>query len=61
MSIYKPGRPAKYNPNTGQGNKPPSAPGEYRIRDGAGKVVYVGETNDLNRRMNEHKRNGKFN
>jgi excinuclease UvrABC nuclease subunit len=61
MGIYKPGRPAKYNPTTGQGNKPPQAPGEYRIRDGAGKVVYVGETNDLNRRMNEHKRSGKFN
>lgn len=61
MGIYKKGRPEKYNPNTGKGSKPPSAPGEYRIRDDNGNIVYVGETNDLNRRMNEHKRNGKFN
>ena len=38
---------------------PPSAPGEYRIRDEKGKIVYVGETSDLNRRMHEHIRSGK--
>ena len=27
MSIYKPGRPSKYNPFTGSGVKPPSSPG----------------------------------
>ena len=35
MSIYKPGRPSKYDPFTGKGSPPPSAPGEYRIRDAA--------------------------
>lgn len=60
MGIYKPGRPNKYNPSTGEGKKPPSLPGEYRIRDEKGDIVYVGETNNLNRRMNEHKRNGKL-
>ena len=49
MSIYKPGRPAKYNPTTGVGSKPPASPGEYRIRNGEGDIVYIGETNNLNR------------
>lgn len=61
MGIYKSGRPNKYNPNTGEGKKPPSTPGEYRIRnEETNKIEYIGETNDLNRRMNEHKRNGRF-
>ena len=30
MSIYKPGRPSKYDPFTGKGSPPPSAPGETR-------------------------------
>lgn len=60
MSMYKSGRPSKYNPSTKQGNKPPSSPGEYRIRDESGRIVYIGETNDLNRRMNEHRRSGKL-
>ena len=54
MSIYKPGRPSKYDPFTGKGSPPPSAPGEYRIRDAAGSIAYVGETNDLRRRMALH-------
>lgn len=60
MSIYKPGRPGKYDPFTGKGSPPPSAPGEYRIRDAAGSIAYVGETNDLRRRMGEHLRRGKL-
>lgn len=60
MSIYKPGRPSKFNPFTGQGNKPPSSPGEYRIRDEGGNLSYIGETCDLNRRTNEHIRSGKL-
>lgn len=60
MSIYKPGRPSKYDPFTGKGSPPPSAPGEYRIRDAAGSIAYVGETNDLRRRMGEHLRHGKL-
>lgn len=60
MSDYGPGRPFKYNPSTGAGRRPPSSPGEYRIRDGEGRIVYIGETNDLNRRMWEHIRSGKL-
>jgi len=60
MGIYKPGRPTKYNPSTGGGCKPPSSPGEYRIRDNSGQLCYIGETCDLNRRANEHVRTGKL-
>ena len=60
MSIYKPGRPAKFNPSTGVGHKPPALPGEYRIRDASGGVAYVGETNNLARRAHEHMRTGKL-
>lgn len=60
MSAYKPGRPSKYNPTSGAGPKPPSKPGEYRIRDGSGTITYIGETNNLNRRAGEHIRSGKL-
>ena len=60
MSSYKPGRLAKYNPSSGKGGKPPAKPGEYRIRDEAGDIVYVGETCSLPRRMHEHIRSGKL-
>lgn len=60
MSIYKPGRPTKYNPATGKGIFPPAKPGEYRIRNGAGIIVYVGETNNLARRTKEHMCKGKL-
>ncbi len=60
MSIHKSGRPKKYNPTTGKGEMPPSKPGEYRIRDDNGNIVYVGETVNLRRRMNEHIRSGKL-
>lgn len=60
MSIYKPGRPSKYTPSAGDGRRPPSLPGEYRIRDGSNRIAYVGETNNLNRRMHEHIRSGKL-
>ncbi|MBQ8622094.1 MAG: GIY-YIG nuclease family protein [Oscillospiraceae bacterium] len=60
MSDYKPGRPAKFNPTTGAGTKPPSKPGEYRIRDSKGTLLYIGETNDIRRRMGEHIRSGKL-
>lgn len=60
MSIYKPGRPTKYDPSTGHGTKPPASAGEYRIRNSQGSLVYIGETNNLNRRMNEHIRTGKL-
>ena len=60
MSIYKPGRPAKYNPTTSAGHKPPKAPGEYRIRSGSGDILYIGETCNLARRTGEHIRSGKL-
>lgn len=60
MGIYKAGRPKKYNPSTGEGNMPPSKQGEYRIRDEEGKIVYIGETNNLQRRMKEHIKTGKL-
>lgn len=60
MPIYRPGRPKKYNPTTGAGNKPLHKPGEYRIRNSSGQITYIGETNNLGRRMNEHIRTGKL-
>ena len=60
MSIYKPGRPVKYDPFTNAGTRPPALPGEYRIRDASGNILYIGETNDLSRRMEEHIRSGKL-
>lgn len=60
MAIYKPGRPTKYNPTSGTGHRPPSKPGEYRIRDSKGNITYIGETNNLARRTGEHIRTGKL-
>lgn len=60
MSTYKSGRPNKYNPTTGTGKKPPAKPGEYRIRNASGSIAYIGETNNLARRTNEHIRSGKL-
>lgn len=60
MGIYGKGRPFKYFPGTGQGSQPPRKPGEYRIRDEAGTPLYIGETNNLHRRMGEHMRSGKL-
>lgn len=60
MGIYSSGRPKKYNPASNQGHVPPHAPGEYRFRDQDSNIKYVGETNDLNRRMHEHLRSGKL-
>ena len=60
MAIYKPGRPNKYNPTSGTGQKPPAKPGEYRIRDSSGSIAYIGETNNLARRTGEHIRSGKL-
>ncbi len=60
MAVYKPGRPHKYNPTTEKGSLPPMREGEYRIRDRNGNITYIGETNNLRRRMNEHIRSGKL-
>lgn len=60
MSIYHAGRPCKFDPNSHRGSQPPKAAGEYRIRDASGKIAYIGESNDLNRRMHEHMRAGRL-
>lgn len=60
MAVYKRGRPVKYDPTTKSGKNPPKEPGEYRIRDDSGKIIYIGETNNLDRRMHEHIRSGKL-
>ena len=59
-NMYTSGRPKKYYPYTGKGEKPPHEPGEYRIRNSYGGIAYIGETNDLRRRMDEHFRRGKL-
>ena len=54
MGVYKSGRPSS--------QPPPKEPGEYRIIDSdSGEIKYIGETNDLHRRFNEHKRSDRFN
>ena len=60
MSIYKPGRPSLFDPASGQGKRPPASPGEYRIRSANREIAYIGETNNLQRRMGEHVRSGKL-
>ena len=60
MSAYKPGRPIKYNPITKIDQKPPSKPGEYRIRDVFGTITYIGETNNLARRAGEYQHSDKL-
>lgn len=60
MPIYKSGRPVKYKPAAEAGNKPPAEPGEYRIRDAQGNILYIGETDNLARRTGEHLRSGKL-
>lgn len=61
MSVYKRGRPHKYNAITGDGSEPPRVVGEYRIKTKIHTIKYIGITNDLYRRMNEHIRSGKIN
>lgn len=60
MSIYKPGRPFKYVPATQKGKKPPEKAGMYRIRSPQGRMLYIGETCNLARRIREHIRSGKI-
>lgn len=60
MSVYTPGRPIKYHPHSGIGTRPPELPGEYRICNSQGNILYIGETNNLLRRMQQHIRSGKL-
>ncbi len=57
-SSYSAGRPSHYRPSTSA--TPPATAGEYRIYDSKGGLGYVGETNNLNRRLGEHERSGKL-
>lgn len=59
MSIYKAGRPKKIAVSDGLERLPHSA-GEYRHRDAAGNITYIGETNDIRRRSQQHLRSGKL-
>ena len=59
MPIYKPGRPKRYSPASSR-EAPPQSPGEYRMRRADGTVYYIGETNNLARRLREHIRSGKL-
>jgi excinuclease UvrABC nuclease subunit len=47
-------------PTHKNGKKPPELPGEYRIRSPKGQLLYIGETNNLARRIREHIRSGKI-
>ena len=55
MSVYGAGRPRRW---AKRGAKlPPGTAGEYRIVDTeTGKPEYIGETKDLQRRLNQHTR-----
>lgn len=59
MSMYSSGRPKKVYVSNGLENLP-HAPGEYRHRDSEGNITYIGETNDIRRRTQQHLRSGKL-
>lgn len=59
MSTYSSGRPKKVRVTDGLGQLPHAA-GEYRHRDANGHITYIGETNDIKRRSQQHLRTGKL-
>lgn len=59
MGIYSSGRPKKIYVSDGLGQLPHAA-GEYRHRDAEGNITYIGETNDIKRRSQQHLRSGKL-
>ncbi len=63
MALYKPGRPTEVHPlDPNETRTVPKAKGEYRIINGnTREVMYVGVSNNLNRRIREHKLTGKIN
>ncbi len=62
MQLYKSGRAKELHPLTDTTQRPPKAKGEYRILDSnTKKPVYIGVSNNLDRRMKEHIRSGKIN
>ena len=59
MPTYRRGRPFKKS--FYEIYDIPTKPGEYRIKEiGTGSHYYIGETNNLRRRLLEHKKSGKF-
>ena len=62
MTLYKSGRPTEVSPlDANNTRKVPNVKGEYRILDSkTKKPVYIGVSNNLNRRMHEHIRSGKL-
>ena len=63
MGTYKQGRPKEIDPFN-EMDKIPKKPGEYRKIEKTGSQMrennYIGETNNLHRRIGEHKRTGKI-
>ena len=59
MGIYSSGRPKKVFVSDGLSQLPHVA-GEYRHRDAKGNITYIGETNDIRRRSQQHLRSGKL-
>lgn len=54
-SPYRPGRPRRWE--KGKTKLPPGSAGEYRIVDKeSGKPVYIGESGNLQARLNQHTR-----
>ena len=60
MMPFRRGRPYKYNPANPHSSQPPAKAGEYRIKNAKNEIKYIGIASDLKRRMNQHKRSGKF-
>lgn len=61
MGTVKRGRPEKFSPAKLTGSPIPDKPGVYRFRNReTGEIDYVGETNDVWRRVREHTGSGKL-
>lgn len=62
MTLYKSGRPTEVSPlSPSNTRKVPAAKGEYRILNSKTRTpVYIGVSNNLNRRMHEHIRSSKL-
>src|SRR4051794_9164485 len=61
-SALSPGRMRETDVIKGKNSTIPKEPGMYRHRNKeTGEIEYVGQTNDLRKRQQEHARNGKYN
>lgn len=50
MTAYFPGCPRRATPD----NPPPAEPGEFRLIDSTGSVIFVGTTHNLRQRYNQY-------